>query len=186
MAKTRREDVIFSVEENNPVYRLFFGARTPSRRRAPASEIEILLGWGLLLIVSAALYIHLDVSPFLPIHFSPPVADILKLLAFLGLGVSLAMPLGVILLLAYESLVFYARRALRGPGCIVCAECGNCTPVFRYMKHQDGRLLVSGCRKCGSFRVYCAKCGKSAHIKHFIDGDGCPYCGYPYFLARKT
>ncbi len=182
---TPEKDILLFVEENNPNYRLFFGTQTIQPRKS-LSEIEILLAWGVLFLVSAGLYIHLDVVPFLPIQFSQETAELVKLFAFLGLGISLLLPLAAVLLIVYDSLSIYIKRSLKGPACIVCATCGACTPIFRYTERKDDHLLVHGCSKCGSLRVYCAKCGKSASIEHYFQGEGCPHCGHPFLLAKKN
>ncbi|HHB89747.1 MAG TPA: hypothetical protein ENK60_00405 [Anaerolineae bacterium] len=182
---TEEKNVLFSVEENNPYYRLFFGSPTIQRRTFHL-ETETLVVWGVMLLVSAGLYIHLDVVPFLPIQFSPKTAEIVRLIAFVGLGVNLVRLVGVLLVFAYDSFAIYIKRSISGYACIVCAECGTCTSISRYVERKDRILFVNGCRKCGSFRVYCAKCGKSAHVKHYFQGEGCPHCGYPFFLIKKN
>jgi len=179
-------DIWFYVEEKNPVY-LMFSYVSPISRVGSASEIEIIIAWALLFLVSAAFYIHLDITPFLPFQFSPETADIVRFFSFVGLGVSLLLLFGFLLLVLYESLTIYVRRVIRGPGCIVCAKCGNCAPLLKYMKidKEKSKVLVHGCNKCGSMRVYCAKCGKSAHVKYFLEGDGCPHCGYPSPMMKS-
>ena len=179
-------DIWFHVEEKNPIY-LMFSYVSPFSRVGSASEIEIIIAWALLFIVSAALYIHLDITPFLPFQISKSNAEIIGLFSFIGLVLSLLLLLGFILLVLYEAFTIYVRRVIRGPGCITCAECGNCAPLLKYMKidKEESKVLVQGCTKCGSLRVYCAKCGKSAHVKHFLEGDGCPNCGYPSPMLKS-
>ena len=140
--------------------------------------------WVVLLIVSLVFYYHAEFRPILPIHLSPEDNELLKLFAFIGVGLSLIWPARLLLLLEYESIRVYVRRVFHDPARVVCATCGAKTPLRRYMTVYSDAVLVHGCKKCGSYRVYCARCGKSAHVSDFLVGQGCPHCGAPGFMVE--
>lgn len=135
----------------------------------PLSELDTLVIFGALLIVSVALYIHLDIYPFLPFTLSPSAAYLLKILSILAIGVS-----GMRLLyLALLSLFFYVGRLWRRifprwPKTL-CPNCRTRSSLKRYMQGK-------GCRKCGSMAVFCSQCGKPSSLLLFLTGSGCPYC----------
>lgn len=135
----------------------------------PLSELDVLVIFGTLLIVSTALYIHLDIYPFLPFTLSPSAAYLLKILSILAIGVS-----GMRLLyLALLFLFFYVGRLWRRmfprwPK-TVCPNCRTRSSLKRYVQGK-------GCRKCRSLAVFCSQCGKPSSFLLFLTGDGCPYC----------
>ncbi len=140
--------------------------------------------WGALFIISFVFYYHAEFRPILPLHLSPEDNEILRLFAFIGLGLSVIWPARLLLILEYESFRIYVRRFFRDPASVVCAACGANTPLRRYMKTDSESVLVFGCKKCGSYQVYCAQCGKSAHVAEFLSGRGCPHCGAPGFMVK--
>ncbi len=180
---TSEKDYMIAVEADNVAYRALLGGRDRTKGLTPPSGVEVLLLWGVLFVVSALFYFHLEFRPILPIELAPGTAEIVKLLAFVGLGVSVLAMMTWVLSLLYVAFDVYVRRAILGP-CVICARCGACTSVDKYAEIAGNRVIVHGCKKCGSFRVYCLKCGKSAHVGEFLSGEGCPHCGYPDFMIK--
>jgi hypothetical protein len=143
-------------------------------RASPMSRTERRLYNGvliLILVVSAALYIHIDVKPFLPIQLSPDTAHRVEAYAFP------VMALGIIALLALIGrnldtvVIRTCRRLFPARPRIVCPKCATRTKLAVYL---DGR----GCSKCKSKAVYCAKCGRPSPIHQILDGPGCSHCGH--------
>ncbi len=142
-------------------------AFTPGARRA--SRIEWLLILALVFVAGTALYVHLDIVPFLPITLSPSAASLAGVLAFCAMSVS-----GILLLAMALSYGYGVARVLRyrwfpPTPYVICLKCGTRTVVTRYI---DG----PGCKECGSREVRCARCKEPASIELFMTGLGCPSC----------
>ena len=149
--------------------------RTPGL--TPLSSIEKWLITGAVFVVGTALYIHLDVKPFLPIQLSPKFIPSLTIASFVAMVFS-----GVVVLINVGSFVYAAIASLwyrwfAPQPRITCPRCGSKNKIKRYV---DG----SGCAKCGSTDVYCAKCGRPSPILQFTSGVGCPHCGHDRILIR--
>ena len=157
--------------------------KTGNLRRA--SVLEKMLAAFLALVLGAAFYIHLDVKPFLPIEIAPEQTSRWILISFVVMLFGFSVLMMFILPFLYDFVTLYFRRLVSGPACVVCASCGACTSSARYFKAGETASQIRGCKKCGSTRVYCEKCGKPALVQDFMLANGCPHCGHPYILVQE-
>ncbi len=149
--------------------------RTPGL--TPLSEAEWLLGVGVVFAVGTALYIHLDVKPFLPFQIPPALAPTVKVIAFWAMGIGALWLLSLIGVLLYVVALLAWYRLFPPQPRITCPECGASNLVKRY---ADGQ----GCSKCDSRQVYCARCGKPSDFQSFLVGAGCPHCRHQSVAVR--
>ncbi len=150
-------------------------ARTPGLRSL--SELDTLFIFGILLIVSAGLYTHFYIRPFLPITISPALREILTVPIVIGIGISVMRLLWLFLNVVYTWVSQLVRPLIPRWPHVTCPDCGTRSSLKRYVDEQ-------GCRKCHSMSVYCAKCGQAASAEQFLNKIGCPHCGNKQMSVR--
>jgi len=151
----------------------FHVARTPGLKPIPFEVLLILAG--LSIVIFTPIYIHLDVTPFLPFEVNNEVTK--KYLAIFSLILAAG---GALFLLSMAAIfaTMYIGRLRPKKVTITCHSCGAKIKPEKYLElHQ--------CPNCESSKVYCAKCGMTSQFAFFVSGDGCQHCGHQYIAVSR-
>jgi hypothetical protein len=153
----------------------YYVRRTPGLDRM--SPEETLVAAIIVAIIGGALYIHIDVAPFLPFEIPTKTADWLSAILFVAVALALLRILGFLFWLVLGLALMAIRKVSPPKLRIACHPCGaRISP--------DDYSISKSCPKCNSNKVYCAKCGRASFYEAFYTGAGCEHCGHPYVALK--
>ncbi|MCP4199628.1 MAG: hypothetical protein GY762_20985 [Proteobacteria bacterium] len=134
------------------------------------SGLEQLLLFTILLIIGGALYIHLDIRPFLPINIPPSVARWLTIVAMVAFGVAVLWWVVIIVMILFGILSSIWFRVRPNYPKIICRNCLRKRGVDKWLEKH-------ACPDCGYTKVSCATFSARVSFDAFLDGEGCSECG---------